>query len=714
MKYNILTVLIVVIYFSNINMIRTQSQQQSIGHDKKGWKNIWQEINEELTLEDFKENHNKILSLGAGIQLKLISESEDKFGHFHQRYSLLYKDIPIENAQIIAHFQNNKLTLLNGKTPFEFQVNTSPKLIGKDAIGIALSSFQAEKYMWEDREEEDLIKKNNRNKRTWYPEPQLLIAQNTSKHSFELVYRVDVYSKTPMDGKAIYLDAVTGEVISSFSLISKCTNGDGCTLYNGVQTVTSEKVGTVYKLLDNCRGGGIHTKFYNNEVISPDGDFTNECRTVSAHWAVEQTYDYFFNIHNRNSFDNNGAFMESRVTYDCDNAWWNGSFVVFGNGCVEANNYLVALDVAGHEWGHAVTEYSADLNPFPFSESGALNESFSDIFGTEVEFFVEGPNADYLIGEDMWVSGKLRDMTNPKSTMHSDTYMGDNWSGGDKYVRSGVQNYWFYLLAEGGVGTNDNGDNYDIQGIGRTQAAAIAYRNLTVYLTPSSTYLDARNGTLEAAEDLFGECSFEQNQTAAAWDAVGVYSAGSDDIDVCGILDINTTPKIIRARNSIRAGNVCPMGTTILSDAGITFEAKNYIELHPGFIANKNSNFLARIYCSSSSFGAYQEPMTTQSKRSESSGLSQFEKEDAATTLSIIPNPFQTSTTIAFQLEKQTEISLTVYDLAGRKIKQLATGNFDSGAHDIVWETNNQPPGVYLAKLIYGDKVQTAKLILAK
>jgi len=161
-------------------------------------------------------------------------------------------------------------------------------------------------------------------------------------------------------------------------------------------------------------------------------------------------------------------------------------------------------------------------------EPGALNESFSDIFGEMVEDYVVGPN-DWLIGEDR-TSGAIRSMSNPNSHSHPDTYLGTHYelTSEDHYgvhTNSGVQNYWFYLLVEGGSGQNDNSDDYDGSGIGITAASAIAYRNLNVKLGANSQHADARTGSIEAAEELYGVCSNEVKQVTNAWYAVGVGEA---------------------------------------------------------------------------------------------------------------------------------------------------------------------------------------------
>jgi len=194
---------------------------------------------------------------------------------------------------------------------------------------------------------------------------------------------------------------------------------------------------------------------------------------------------------------------------------------------------LVCLDVVGHEITHGVTQYSANLRYL--GESGALNESFSDIFGNEVEFAKEGVpgsgTGNWRMGEDITPSGLgIRNMQNPNEFNDPDTYLGTYWvttgsgDAGGVHTNSGVQNFWFYLLCEGGSGTNDHGNAYNVSAIGFTKAAAIAYRNLTVYLTPSSNYYAARVGAINSAIDLYGAGSPEVQAVMDAWDAVGVYA----------------------------------------------------------------------------------------------------------------------------------------------------------------------------------------------
>jgi PKD repeat protein len=170
---------------------------------------------------------------------------------------------------------------------------------------------------------------------------------------------------------------------------------------------------------------------------------------------------------------------------------------------------------------HGVTERSSGLAYQ--NESGALNESFSDIMGTCVEFYAKPTDANWDIGEDV---GALRNMQNPKSHNQPDTYKGQQWytgtaDNGGVHTNSGVQNRWFYILVSGAQGTNDIGSAYNVTGIGIDKAAKITYRNL-INLTSSSNYAASRAGALKAAKDLYGECSQEYLSTGNAWYAVGV------------------------------------------------------------------------------------------------------------------------------------------------------------------------------------------------
>jgi len=299
-------------------------------------------------------------------------------------------------------------------------------------------------------------------------------------------------------------------------------------------------VGGNYRLREQGRGDGIFT--YNMkdvELMYLAVDFTDDDSSftdpednagVSMHWSTEKTYDYFMERHSRNGYDNVGGSIKSYVHYSYKTAFYLGNgVIIYGDGDGITEGPLVSLDVAGHEFSHGVTQESANL--IYKGESGALNESFSDIFGESIERWTEG-DGDWLLGADAILEGTAyrKSMIDPNSREHPDTYRGNYWAStnpddpdnGGVHINSSVQDHWFYLLSEGGSGANDNGDIFSVNGIGIEDAEQIAYRNLTVYMTPTSMFHDARQGAINSASDLYGSGSDQVKAVTNAWYAVGV------------------------------------------------------------------------------------------------------------------------------------------------------------------------------------------------
>jgi Zn-dependent metalloprotease len=287
-----------------------------------------------------------------------------------------------------------------------------------------------------------------------------------------------------------------------------------------------------------------------DDMLGNSGSYTVSLEknpALDAHWGIERTYQFYHEIFNRNSYDDNGSVIRNYInglfsmSFSQDNAEaipYPYNCMVYGLGDGELMGPVVSLDVLGHEFTHLVTGSTADLNYY--GESGALNESFSDIMGTCIEFFTKGDDANWNIGEGVMLEapGIFRSMADPKVTAGTvnpaqpDTYQGQYWAStanpsqandeGGVHRNSGVGNKWFYLLTMGGSGTNDVPHFYNVTGIGIEKAEQIAYRTLTDYLTPSSLYIDAYNASLLAAADLYDSTSQEYTSVKQAWYAVGI------------------------------------------------------------------------------------------------------------------------------------------------------------------------------------------------
>ncbi len=538
---SILPFLFLILFFtSNLfaqpnKSISPDLQKLVIENSHSQWMKFKKEV--PLSADVLVSKKKKALNLSDNDQLIKQSSSRDALGISTNKYQQFHRNVPVEGAIFAIHEKNGRAQSASGQLVPQLNLNTNPTLTSQQALQKALDNSWADEYFWEDQDQEKLIKEiKNDPTATNFPKAELLIANslkipNNNAAFYKLVYTFNVFSKSPLEANRIYIDAMDGTLVKKVSLHRECTPGQGATLYNGNQNIDTEKINNNrYRLFDDCRGNGIHTlsNGFNGvkEVYDSNNNWTTQRPYVSAHWASEETYDYYLTTHSRNSFDGNGARMTSIVGGFCDNAFWNGVYTSYGRGCGLAHNYLVALDVVGHEWTHAVTQYTAGL-VYAY-EPGALNESFSDIFGTLVEDYAENGGGDYLLGEDFWIAnGKMRDLSNPKSKQQPDTYCGQYWytgsgDNGGVHINSGVQNYWFYLLAVGDVGVNDNGHAYDVTGIGADKADSITYRNLTMYLGPHSSYQASADGSVQAAADLYGEGSIEQQTTIEAWCAVGI------------------------------------------------------------------------------------------------------------------------------------------------------------------------------------------------
>ena len=218
-----------------------------------------------------------------------------------------------------------------------------------------------------------------------------------------------------------------------------------------------------------------------------------------VHDFAGETYDYFSETFGRDSYDNLGAIISSTAHFRADyqNAFWDGLHMVYGDG------YTVK-DVVAHEMTHAVTEHSANLE-YRW-QSGALNESFSDIFGAMVD------RDDWLIGDDL-PNGPIRNMADP--TQFNDPGHVSDWravcsDNEGVHTNSGIHNRAFVGVAEA---------------IGKDRAERIFYRALTVYLGSQSSFEDSRSGALQSAADLFGDKAAEVQAVDNGFAAVGIDGA---------------------------------------------------------------------------------------------------------------------------------------------------------------------------------------------
>jgi Zn-dependent metalloprotease len=486
------------------------------------------------------------IQFADGMRTKLVDN--DRLGYTHTRVNQTYSDIRVENGEYIIHEKDGFVYAANGMWFDGITLNTNPSLMKDDAVAKAVVYVGAAEYRWQDPAFENSLKVITGNPNaTYYPEGELVIVCRDGdiiKKDYVLAWKLDIYASNPVSRQWIFVDAQTGAIVHTKNRIHNIdTPATGTTMYSGTQSFTCDSNAGAYRLRESGRGQGIHTFDCLNTTNQGNAvDFTNATTNWTstaggddaardAHWGAEGTYDYYMNVWGRDGLDDNGMLMLSYVHYDSglDNAYWDGQSMSYGDGSQQPGGFnpLVALDVCGHEFTHGVTENSSNLD-YSY-ESGALNESFSDIFGTVLEWNLTPSNGDFLIGEDVTVNANsaLRSMQNPNAFGDPDCYTGTNWytgsgDNGGVHTNSGVQNYWYYLCSQGGSGTNDLGDAFNVTGFGWADAGSVAFRNNTVYLVSTSEYMDSRMGAIQAAQDLFGACSPEVIDVTNAWYACGV------------------------------------------------------------------------------------------------------------------------------------------------------------------------------------------------
>ena len=364
-----------------------------------------------------------------------------------------------------------------------------------------------------------------------------------SHSSIHPAYEISITHATDLShSETVYISASSGDILYREPLtIPHNTPVIGRSLYDGLIFTDVYREGDTYNMshpnLDYKTydlDGATHTIF-GQEIQGDQGIFQTDHDAVQAHYALGSTLDYYALRHGRESYDNEGSPVSAYINYgnQSSSAFWSQGNLLLGGGDGVHYDDMAAVDIVGHEFTHGVIQHTADLRYA--GESGALNESFADIFGEMSEFFSRG-KCDWRAGQQVGLSSRVRfrSFRDPNSVNHPDTYRGELWVNPEcgtpvgindfcgVHTNSSVQNKWFYILANGETGVNDNEDHYHVTGITPNAAAAIAYKNLTEYLWPTSTFEDARQGAILAAREIYGEGSMQEVSTTNAWYAVGV------------------------------------------------------------------------------------------------------------------------------------------------------------------------------------------------
>lgn len=484
---------------------------------------------------DYLRNDRANRAVDSADTFDVLAVSFDELKMAHTKVRQTVNEVPVWEGEAIVHIKaDGSLSTITDDLKDAVSVNTEPNFSAKEAIEFAKSMYRGSKYLTEE------------------PTADLFIYRGKDRD--HLAYRVQLRRE---DGTAqtsmpvIFVDAQTGEKVFQYDNLQTAT---GSSLYSGTVNITTSSVGATFYMEDTTRRMGTFNMNNTGNTTTGTGgtqsrytdtndvwDSTVQRAGVDAHLGAASTYDYYKNVHGRNGINgNNGPgtttaaansgipLVVSRVHFgnSYNNAFWNGNAMTYGDGNGTTFSPLVTTDIAGHEMTHGVTQFTANLTYS--NESGALNEAVSDIFGAMVERYSRGgvvSSDTWKIGEQAYTPGTsgdaLRYMNNPNLGNQPDNYADrliTSADSGGVHTNSGIANYEFYLLSQGGT-TNDG---ISVSGIGATNAEKIWYRALTVYMTAGTNFAAARTATTNASNDLFGAGSAQSTAVSQSWCAVGV------------------------------------------------------------------------------------------------------------------------------------------------------------------------------------------------
>ncbi|MFC3816158.1 M4 family metallopeptidase [Lysobacter sp. GCM10012299] len=492
-------------------------------------------------------------------------------GSQYVRFDRQFQGLPVIGGGMVAHMKDGQLRWLNKTMDLQLGDGTAPApaLSADDAIADASAFFMGSTQQ---RPEARMV---------YFAE------DNQPRLAYEVAFRGTDEAQRPAH-ELVYVDADKGGFLGKDALIVSATpaTGRGFTIGRGQVALSTSKVsaaesdgrGRGFLLRDDRRGGGtvhdlaganVNAETAGNHFPQPPmfdlDNLWGDERTGNAgrsaaevHYGVSATWDYYLQQYERHGIHGDATGVKSYVNgkfvgdggeaLSNANAFWDGSqsHMVYGTGEPGVTHPLVAIDVAGHEMTHGVTDATSNL--FYSADAGGLNESSSDIHGTLVEFFDNNANdpPDYLMGEGVRIDGSpLRYLFKPSLDRRSfDCYPAGGFKGDfisvrvlghDPHYTSGVGNHFFYLLAEGQVvpashratvRTSDLTCNgaVGLEGIGRDAAGKIWYR-AGLAMTERFTYPQARQATQVAAQELVDKGLMEAtvvNAVACAWEAVSV------------------------------------------------------------------------------------------------------------------------------------------------------------------------------------------------
>ncbi len=425
-------------------------------------------------------------------------EPDQQLNFSNIRLPQIYNGIPVYGKQMIVHLdQQEQIVAVDGQYAPDLNIPSQPTITREQAEQVALVDLKESLL---DPAESSTVQAKSADKTAL----SVYVDENGKA---TLSWNVKLLTTSPLGEWTIFVNARRPVVVHAIDATDNLKNRETYSAGKGTDIP--------------------------GQLLAQEGERTSDPIGQAAHDAAGKVYDYYFNTFKRDAIDGQGSPMVSTVHYgndpaDSENAAWisEAQQMVYGDGGTIFKPLAYALDVAGHEFTHGITDNTAQL--VYEGQSGALNESYSDVFGAMID------RANWTIGETIVKSppypvpylrslqdpeiGGNYDPSNPLTgvgqpgTMsnYANLPLSRKADNGGVHINSGIPSHAAYFIA---------------QAIGKEKMEQIYYRTLTQYLTPDANFADAGRATVQAATDLYG--ATEVNAVQAAFRQVGIDIGGS-------------------------------------------------------------------------------------------------------------------------------------------------------------------------------------------
>ncbi|MGZ3693737.1 MAG: M4 family metallopeptidase [Bdellovibrionota bacterium] len=441
------------------------------------------------------------------------------------RIAKTWQGLKVMGGEALVHFANGKLLFANADDTALGQLSATPRLSAEDASKLAFASYSGSAVAAD------------------APKLEVLIINNGSAKEARLVYEVTVRDRDMFSSDVHFIDANRGDVLKINSNVNTVAPRFVMSAVGDESDFDFDESTWKPILADQsgCRGthapaaqSGWLSDWWSGNAAKPAvapassalDDSPTTCQTLDARVMASANaawtnsglvHSFYKTVFNRNSIDDHGMQIKSIVNFGGQKfpnaAWTNDKKVMlYGYGDQSKyNDFAIPLDVAGHEMTHGITASTAALDYS--SESGALNESYSDVFGKLIAFR-SGKGSDWKLGRDLYRDGVgfVRDMENPTIGNNADfQYRGqpchrfNDFCG--VHANSGIPSRAAVLMSKK---------------LGLEKLGKLYYLTLTQLLRSNSNFADARAQTEAACSTLFGAGSEDCRNVSAAFQAVGI------------------------------------------------------------------------------------------------------------------------------------------------------------------------------------------------